>query len=182
MQQIGKLLLESKGYEVLLAGDGFEGLLALKQSLPDIIISDLSMPNMNGFEFLSVVRRRFPIIPVIVISGQFSGTTVPESEARVIPFASETMIVGLCRDCSWWRQTSSIMSAQEDLRSSALPILSIRIKHPSGSVSGLAVVTKSLPGQTQGDGRRFATRVRESRYKTRQQQASIFASIESFWH
>ena len=79
LRDIGKLLLQSQGYEVLTAGDGFEGLIALKRALPDIIISDLSMPHMNGFEFLSVVRRRFPIIPVIVISGEFSGTTVPES-------------------------------------------------------------------------------------------------------
>ncbi len=34
---------------------------------------------MSGFEFLSVVRRRFPSIPVIVISGAFSGLSVPES-------------------------------------------------------------------------------------------------------
>ena len=79
VRQIGTKLLESKGYEVLGAEDGFEGLAALKRSLPDIIISDLRMPNMNGFEFLSVVRRRFPVIPVIVISGEFSGLTVPES-------------------------------------------------------------------------------------------------------
>jgi CheY-like chemotaxis protein len=43
---VGKLLLESQGYEVLLAGGGFEGLVAFKQALPDIIISDLVMPNM----------------------------------------------------------------------------------------------------------------------------------------
>ena len=79
VRQIGSMLLESKGYEVLGAEDGFEGLAALKRSLPDIIISDLRMPNMNGFEFLSVVRRRFPVIPVIVISGEFTGLTVPES-------------------------------------------------------------------------------------------------------
>ena len=77
--ELGKALLETEGYEVLGAEDGFEGLSALKHSLPDIIISDLRMPNMNGFEFLSVVRRRFPTIPVIVISGEFSGLTVPES-------------------------------------------------------------------------------------------------------
>ena len=76
---LGKQMLEAQGYEVLGAEDGFEGLAALKQSLPDIIISDLRMPNMNGFEFLSVVRRRFPTIPVIVISGEFSGLSVPES-------------------------------------------------------------------------------------------------------
>ena len=79
VRQIGIKLLESRGYEVLGAEDGFEGLAALKRSLPDIIISDLRMPNMNGFEFLSVVRRRFPVIPVVVISGEFSGLTVPES-------------------------------------------------------------------------------------------------------
>lgn len=79
LRHVGSLLLESKGYEVLTAEDGFEGLLALKHSMPDIIISDLRMPNMNGFEFLSVVRRRFPAIPVIVVSGEFTGMNVPES-------------------------------------------------------------------------------------------------------
>ncbi len=79
LRQLGKLLLGAQGYEVRGAEDGFEGLAALKQSLPDIIISDLQMPNMNGFEFLSVVRRRFPTIPVIVISGEFSGLSIPES-------------------------------------------------------------------------------------------------------
>ena len=79
LRQLGKHVLESQGYEVHCAGDGFEGLTALRKSLPDVIISDLQMPNMNGFEFLSVVRHRFPSIPVVVISGEFSGVSVPES-------------------------------------------------------------------------------------------------------
>ena len=79
LREVGKLLLESQGYEVITAEDGFEALIALKKSLPDILISDLNMPNMSGFELLSVVRRRFPNIPVIVISGEFSQLTVPES-------------------------------------------------------------------------------------------------------
>lgn len=79
IREVGKMVLETQGYEVITAGDGFEALLALKRSLPDIIISDLSMPNMSGFEFLSVVRRRFPNIPVIVISGEFTGVSCPES-------------------------------------------------------------------------------------------------------
>ena len=79
LREFGKILLSAQGYEVLCAEDGFEGLAALKQSLPDMIISDLRMPNMSGFEFLSVVRRRFPSIPVIAISGEFSGLSVPES-------------------------------------------------------------------------------------------------------
>jgi CheY-like chemotaxis protein len=74
-----KAILESQGYEVLCAADGFDGLTALKHSPPDVIISDLQMPNMSGFEFLSVVRKRFPNIPAIAISGAFSGRDVPES-------------------------------------------------------------------------------------------------------
>lgn len=79
LREVGKMMLMAQGYEVRGAEDGFDGLAALKQSPPDLIISDLQMPNMNGFEFLSVVRRRFPMIPVIVISGEFSGLSVPES-------------------------------------------------------------------------------------------------------
>jgi CheY-like chemotaxis protein len=79
LRLMGKHVLETQGYEVHCAGDGFEALTALKKSLPDVIISDLQMPNMNGFEFLSVVRLRFPAIPVVVISGEFSGLSIPES-------------------------------------------------------------------------------------------------------
>ncbi len=66
-------LLSTEGYEVVTAVDGFDGLVQLRRSLPDVIISDLSMPNMSGFEFLSVVRKRFPQIPVIAVSGAYSG-------------------------------------------------------------------------------------------------------------
>jgi CheY-like chemotaxis protein len=76
---LGTSILQSQGYEVLCAADGFAGLAALRQSMPDVIISDLQMPPMNGFEFLSVVRKRFPQIPVIAISGEFTGRNVPES-------------------------------------------------------------------------------------------------------
>jgi CheY-like chemotaxis protein len=76
---MAKEILESQGYEVHFAVDGFDGLTKLKKSLPDVIISDLEMPHMSGFEFLSIVRKRFPRIPTIAISGAFSGRDIPES-------------------------------------------------------------------------------------------------------
>jgi CheY-like chemotaxis protein len=65
-------ILESDGYEVLTAKDGVDGLNALSKSLPDLIISDLNMPRMSGFEFLAVVRERFPHIATIAMSGGHS--------------------------------------------------------------------------------------------------------------
>jgi len=72
------LLLTSAGYDVATANNGFEALLQIKRSVPDVIVSDLNMPQMSGFEFLSVARRRFPEIPVIAMSGAYQdGSTVP---------------------------------------------------------------------------------------------------------
>jgi CheY-like chemotaxis protein len=73
------MLLIAAGYEVATAEHGFDALLQLKNAPPpDIIISDLNMPQMSGFELLSVVRRRFPEIPVIAVSGAYeSGDQVP---------------------------------------------------------------------------------------------------------
>jgi hypothetical protein len=53
-------VLQSSGYETATAINGFDALLQLKRKLPAIVISDLNMPEMSGFELLSVVRQQFP--------------------------------------------------------------------------------------------------------------------------
>jgi len=60
--------LVAAGYVVRTAVDGLDALGKLRTGLPDLIISDLNMPRMSGIELLEVVRKRFPQIPVIVIS------------------------------------------------------------------------------------------------------------------
>jgi CheY-like chemotaxis protein len=66
-------LLASEGYEVLTADDGIDAMRHLVEPLPDVIISDLRMPRMSGYEFLAVVRQRFPKIRVIAVSSSFRG-------------------------------------------------------------------------------------------------------------
>ncbi len=70
-------LFTELGLSVRSAEDGSSALLEIRQEVPDIILSDLNMPRMSGFEFLSVVRRRFPSIRVIAMSGAFSGEDIP---------------------------------------------------------------------------------------------------------
>ncbi len=72
-----ELLLVSAGYDVSTAKDAFAALTQLKRRLPELIVSDLSMPHMSGHEFLSVVRRRFPQIMTVAMSGDYQGDTVP---------------------------------------------------------------------------------------------------------
>ena len=70
-------VLRSQGYQVLTAEDGVDALTLLEEPLPSVIISDLRMPRMSGFELLAIVRKRFPQIPVIAISGEFLGGDLP---------------------------------------------------------------------------------------------------------
>jgi len=74
IREILARVLTSAGYDVVTAEDGFEALLQLRRSLPHVIISDLNMPQMSGFEFLSVIRRRFPQISVIAMSGAYQAS------------------------------------------------------------------------------------------------------------
>jgi CheY-like chemotaxis protein len=74
-------LLSEIGYSVRSAQDGFSALRELREGIPDILLSDLNMPGMCGYELLRVVRRRFPSIQVIAMSGAFSGNEVPSGVA-----------------------------------------------------------------------------------------------------
>jgi CheY-like chemotaxis protein len=71
-------ILTSLGHRVRCAEDGFTALARIKEACPDVLLSDLNMPGMSGFELLAEVRRRCPGIYVIATSGSFSGTQVPQ--------------------------------------------------------------------------------------------------------
>ena len=69
-RQITRMLraaLQSSGYEVAVAQHGLEALECIREQTPDLIITDLAMPEMNGVEFTRAVRRAYET-PVIVLS------------------------------------------------------------------------------------------------------------------
>jgi CheY-like chemotaxis protein len=63
------LILKARGCTVNIAEDGLAGLRLLRKKQPDVVISDVRMPRMSGLEFLSIVRRRYPHIATIAITG-----------------------------------------------------------------------------------------------------------------
>ena len=70
-------ILGGRGYVVRSAEDGVDALAALSESIPDILLSDLNMPRMSGFELLSLVHAQFPTIYVIAMSGAHAGRAIP---------------------------------------------------------------------------------------------------------
>jgi len=69
--------LRRKGYDVLTAEDGFAALHALRGAQPDVLVAELNLPRMSGFELLSVVRKRFPAISVLALSDEYTAVTLP---------------------------------------------------------------------------------------------------------
>ena len=74
-------ILKILGHRVRCAADGLAALSEINEEVPEILLSDLNMPGMSGFELLSVVRRRFPAIRVVAMSGAFAGDQVPDGVA-----------------------------------------------------------------------------------------------------
>lgn len=56
------------GYEPILASDGKQALDLVISDCPDIIITDIHMPFMNGFQLLRAVKRMYPELPIIFIT------------------------------------------------------------------------------------------------------------------
>lgn len=74
--------LTQEGYEISVARDGEEGLKAMKEEKPDLILLDIIMPKMGGFEVMEEMQKNKELkeIPIIVISN--SGQPVELSRAQ----------------------------------------------------------------------------------------------------
>ena len=81
IRQLFSTLLQAAGYSVAEAEDGFAALEEVRRKRPALVLSDLNMPRMTGFELLSVIRRRFPSMHVIGMSGAFPNGEIPRGVA-----------------------------------------------------------------------------------------------------
>src|SRR5262245_36463576 len=67
--------LDLAGYTVAVANDGHEGLAALSSERPDLIITDVAMPGLDGIEMIRAVRQfrsGLSRVPILVLTGSFS--------------------------------------------------------------------------------------------------------------
>jgi two-component system chemotaxis response regulator CheY len=80
MREILRLVLTAAGFGVAQAEDGVHGLGMLGGAAPDVIITDINMPRMNGFGFIEAVRRnpRYRGVPILVLSSEND----PQKKAR----------------------------------------------------------------------------------------------------
>lgn len=76
-RNVMKRVLVKDGHNVTLAEDGFEGLRQLKNKSFDIVLTDINMPNMNGWKFLKIIDDLYPELTAAVITGVLSEEEIP---------------------------------------------------------------------------------------------------------
>ncbi len=89
-----KDLLKMEGFEIITAVNGEEAMFKFYLYVPDVIITDLRMPKMDGFSFIEKVKsiENLKSIPIIV----FSANATPENEAKVLHLGAAMFLKKPC--------------------------------------------------------------------------------------
>ena len=99
--QIVKFNLEKRGgYEVITAKNGEEGLETAKDQMPDLILSDVMMPKMSGFQFCEALKRDVELkkIPFIILTAKGqendikTGTDLGADDYITKPFSPKALL------------------------------------------------------------------------------------------
>jgi DNA-binding response OmpR family regulator len=70
--ELFRSILEEDRFRVLTAADGQEALALAQASVPDVLVTDVAMPRLDGFGLMRAVRSLYPSLPVIVMTGDDS--------------------------------------------------------------------------------------------------------------
>ncbi|MBP3376796.1 MAG: response regulator transcription factor [Clostridia bacterium] len=98
-RKLMQTVLEQYGYNVITAKDGLDGLDQLDKKHVDLIILDIMMPRMDGFEFTSTLRQSGCNIPILMISAKQSpidkrkGFIIGTDDYMTKPFDEEEMVL-----------------------------------------------------------------------------------------
>ncbi len=82
LRQYVRMSLEFEGYAVRDAGSAEEGLAALEEEAPDLILLDVMMPQVDGWQMLQRIQERHGSIPVIMFSGKVDQRSAAEAASR----------------------------------------------------------------------------------------------------
>ena len=107
MRDMVSFTLKSGGYETLEAGDGMEALSALGDAPIDLIITDLNMPNMDGFELIAQLRGgHYKFTPILVLTTESElakkeqGKTLGATGWIVKPFNPDKLLQVVKKVCA----------------------------------------------------------------------------------
>ena len=68
----GGLLTENGDFDVEYAVDGSDAIIKIELHVPDLIVTDMDMPEINGLELVAIVRQAYPLVPIVLMTARGS--------------------------------------------------------------------------------------------------------------
>jgi two-component system, sensor histidine kinase and response regulator len=136
-------ILKKSGYTVETFGKGHEGIERLKEVRPPLLVVDIKMPELDGFEIIKLVRKIDPDIVIVVITGYATiETAIDAMKAGAYdflpkPFTPSELRLIIERGVERWRlakETQLLRKQKEDVERKFVTLVSHQLKGPLGAV------------------------------------------------
>lgn len=161
IRRMMSLDLESEGYQVTTAADGYQGLKAFDALQPDVVITDLKMPGLDGIEVLSRIKLMKPDTEVIVITGHgdidlaVKSLQLEAGDFISKPINDQALYVALKRSQDRLALKAELASYTQDLeqkveQATARVLANERLAAVGQSVSALVHSLKNMLGGLRG--------------------------------
>jgi len=138
-------ILETHGYEVWTASDGAEGLQMLEALIPDLILSDITMPTMDGYSFYEAVRRNphWTLVPFIFLTARGDRADIRQGKRLGVddyltkPFETEDLLTAVEARLKRMAEVRAATETEKDeLRKAILDALPHELRTPLTYIKG----------------------------------------------
>ncbi len=145
LQEAMREILEVDGFEVLTAGDGLVALDMMQETCPDLILSDIMMPQMDGYEFYEKVRAnpQWVRIPFIFLTAKGDRDDILKGKAMGVedyltkPFDTQELLVAIHSRLKRAYDLQTVTDTEFDqLKQQLIDILSHELRTPLTYISG----------------------------------------------
>lgn len=161
-------ILRKSGYKVETFASGYKGIERLKQIRPPLLVVDIKMPELDGFEVIKIVRKIDPDVVIVVITGYATIETAVDAmkmgayDFLPKPFTPNELRLIIDRGCERWRlaQEAKLLRKQkEEAERRFVTLVSHQLKGPLGAVKQyLDVLLYSSGSQLPGEAMEWITR------------------------
>ncbi len=182
-------ILEHEGYRVETASNGREGLQKAQELSPDLILSDLEMPEANGFDLLSGIRAdaKLGMAPFVMITGVTDRASTRRAmelgadDYLTKPFSPEevaTVVASRLEKQRHWRQASKVLASTHS--QNLMGILPHEFRTPLNSILGFSELMLMFAerGLSPQQTREFAETIQRSGKKLRSHTTRFLALME----